>query len=200
MMKNKILFSILFLIYFGVVINAQDEIKNKILSDAQAMVQYYETKNYDGFLDFSYPKLFEFQDRETLKSLIKLSIEGNGEFRVEIITDTQKQFQVSDIFKKGNTQYAFITYPTEMNMIFLEDLEESYKNMIINMMEAEGMKAKFINNKIINIHQNSFMLALNDEVTKKQWKYLNYDKNSAFSLLVSQEIIDEADLYIKSKN
>ena len=86
-----------------------------------------------------------------------------------------------------------------------QKFDDSQKEMMVNMMEVQGMKTKFLNENSLEMSKQSMMIAMNDASTKNQWKYLNYDEtNPLYVSVVPVEIMKKAknyyaDFLIKNK-
>lgn len=187
-----------FLLICSVFMMAQSADEKKILEDSQSFMTLLENKDYDRMLDMTHPGIFEKMDKNTLSNSFKAMLEGNDEFKIEIINADKNAFSVSQIFKTGDdVKYAFVTYPMKMKMSFLkEKFDEDKKKMMLEMMEMQGMKAQFINDSALEMSKESMIIALNDKVTKGSWKYLNYDEaNPLYVSVVPAEIMTKAKEY-----
>ncbi len=180
---------------------AQNAAQNSIRSDAQKMVSFFKNKNYDGFLDITYPKIFEFQDRTSLKAEIKAILDGGDGISIEVLSDEDIPFHISDIYTTEDRKYAFVVYPMKMKMTFEnETFDKETKQMMVNMMAQQHMNAKFESDNVIMISKTSLIIALNDSLTNGQWKYLNYDESPLFSKVISDTIISEAKDYLAKQS
>lgn len=193
---KKLLFAFL-LVYSGFIL-AQNADQKKILEDSQSFMAMFQKRDYDGMLDLTHPGIFEKVDRKTMASTFKNILEGNDEFKIEIIDPDKNTFSVSDIFTTTeNTKYAFTTYPMKMKMTFLkEKLDDAKKNVVISMMAQQGMHAKFLDDSSLEMSNQAMIIALNDKVTGKTWKYLNYDEaNPLYVSVVPVEVMKKAKEY-----
>lgn len=187
-----------FLLICSVFTMAQSADEKKILEDSQSFMTLLEKKDYDRMLDMTHPGIFEKMDKNTLSNTFKAMLEGNEDFKIEIINTDKNAFGISQIFKTGDdVKYAFVTYPMKMKMTFLkEKFDEEKKKMMLGMMEMQGMKAQFINDSALEMSKESMIIALNDKVTKGSWKYLNYDEaNPLYVSVVPAEIMTKAKEY-----
>ncbi|MDQ0067051.1 hypothetical protein [Chryseobacterium lathyri] len=197
----------LFVILFSGLVFAQNADQKKILEDSQSFMSMFQKRDYDGMLDLTHPGIFEKVDRQTMTRTFKMLLEGNDEFKIEILDPNKNTFNVSDIFTtKENTKYAFTTYPMKMKMTFLkEKFDESKKKTVISMMAVQGMDAKFLDDSSLEMSKQAMIIALNDKVTGNTWKYLNYDEaNPLYVSVVPVEVMKKAkeyyaDLLIKQK-
>ena len=177
---------------------AQSADQKKILEDSKAFMSLFEKKDYEGMLDLTHPAIFEKVDRKMMADSFNSLFEGNDEFKMELVETDKNIFSVSDIFTtQDNTKYAFSTYLMKMKMIFLkESFDEDKKKMMLGMMEAQGMNAKFLNDTTLEMSKQSMILALNDKSTGNTWKYLNYDEaNPLYVSIVPVEVMKKAKEY-----
>ncbi|AZA81115.1 hypothetical protein C1637_00600 [Chryseobacterium lactis] len=179
-------------------IAAQSADQKKILEDSQAFMSMFQKKDYQGMLDMTHPAIFEKIDKKTMIDGFKRLLEGNDEFTIEIIDADKEMFSVSDIFTTAdNIKYAFSAYPMKMKMSFLnEAIDDEKKKMMLGLMEAQGMKARFLNDTTMEMSKQSMILALNDKSTGNTWKYLNYDEaNPLYISIVPVEVMKKAKEY-----
>ncbi|HCM32795.1 hypothetical protein SAMN05421768_109129 [Chryseobacterium joostei] len=177
---------------------AQSADQKKILEDSKAFMSLFEKKDYEGMLDLTHPAIFEKVDRKMMADSFNSLFEGNDEFKMELVETDKNIFSVSDVFTtQDNTKYAFSTYLMKMKMIFLkESFDEDKKKMMLGMMEAQGMNAKFLNDTTLEMSKQSMILALNDKSTGNTWKYLNYDEaNPLYVSIVPVEVMKKAKEY-----
>jgi len=193
---KKLIFIFLFLC--SAFLLAQSADQKKILEDSRSFISLFQKKDYDGMLNMTHPAIFEKIDKKSMIDGFKKMFEKNDEFEIEMVDTDQTRFNVSDIFTTtDNTKYAFSSYPMKMKMTFLkEKFDEDKKKMVLGMMEAQGMKAQFINDTTLEMSKQSMILALNDKTTSNTWKYLNYDEaNPLYVSIVPVEVMKKAKEY-----
>lgn len=179
---------------------SQNKEQKTILEDTQKMIGYFETKNYDGFLDYTYPEVFNIVSRDALKQALELTLNGSDEMKFEMLDTDVSTFQVSDIFSNESKEYAFLVYPMKMKMTFLkEEFDTEAKEMMIDMMAMKGFEAHFLNSNTMQIEKFSLIIGIKDELTNDAWKYLNYDESPLFSQVLSEEIITQAKDYLEKQ-
>ena len=168
-----------------------------INEDTKAFMTKFQNNDFDGILDMTHPAIFEKVDKKDLKALFQKMLEENEDFKMEIINQKDITFETSKVFVDGKTKYAFITHPLNMKMTFKnQQFDESQKEMMLTMMAAQGLKAKFISENSLEINKQSMMIAMNDSATKNQWKYLNFDEsNPMYASVVPAEIMKKAKSY-----
>ncbi|MCJ7933751.1 MAG: hypothetical protein MUW56_08980 [Chryseobacterium sp.] len=188
----------LFLLICSGFLWAQSADQKKILEDTRLFISLFQKKDYDGMLNMTHPAIFEKVDRKAMTDGFKKLFEGNDEFQIEMVDMDKNTFSVSDIFTaEDNIKYAFTVYPMKMKMIFLkEKFDEDKKNMMLGILVAQGMKAKFLNDTSLEMSKLSMILALNDKTTGNSWKYLNYDEaNPLYASIVPTEVMKKAKEY-----
>lgn len=199
-----------FLLFFGLlfsaVVFAQSAEQKQILKDTQSFMTFLEQKNYDKILEMSHPALTEKFEKQMLIDAFKMIFEGNDQFTMRLNPIADSAYKVSDVYKDDNSQYAFVSFPMNMEMTFKnQKFDADTKKMMVNMMEVQGMKAKFVNDSTVNISKLALTLALKDQSTNNRWKYINHDENNPFyATIVPVEIIKKAksyysDLILKQK-
>ena len=200
------------LIYlFGILLSgflfSQSADQQKILTDSELFMSFFQQKNYDKILEMSHPALLEKYDKEMLVNIFKTIFEGNEDFKIKLHPIDKKLYRVSDIFQSAEGgKYAFVSYPISMEMIFLKQKpNQETKEMMVKMLSVQGMEAQFLNDTTVAIKKLALTVALNDKSTKHVWKYLNHDEgNTLYTSIVPVEIIKRAksyysDLLLKEK-
>lgn len=177
---------------------AQSADQKKILDDSRSMIELMEKKDYNGILNLTHPAIFDKISREAMMEGFKAMFDGNEEFKIEIGKIDQNAFNTSEVFSgKDNVKYAFVIYPMKMKMTFLkEKFDDEKKTMMIGMMEAQGMKAKFLDDHTVEINKESMTVAINDKSTGNVWKYINYDEtNPLYASVIPVEVMKKAKEY-----
>lgn len=195
------------MVCFSQIFFSQSTDQKSILKDANSFVTFFESKNFDAILDMTHPAVFEKVDRNALKTTFKSLLDGNEDFKIELGSINKTSMVVSDIFTDSQkSKYALVSYPMSMKMIFLKQkFDDAQKEMMSKGMEAQGFKVKFLNDQTVQMEKLSMLVATNDNATKNQWKYLNYDEtNPMYISVLSTEIMKKAkdyysDLLIKEK-
>lgn len=193
---------------FGFLCFSQNDKVKTIDSLTQKMFSFMIDRNFDAILDLTHPKVFEILPKESMKSVLKSTLEGNEEFSMEL-PKTVPDYKISEIFKgeKGNFEYAFVSYDLKTKMTFhKQEFDEDTKNMMTSMMKTKGMDVTFISNNTLDIIMNHRMtILLRDEITGNDWAMINYDAESPlFYQVVPTAVLEKAkayyqDLMIESK-
>lgn len=177
---------------------AQSADQKKILEDSQTFMSMVQKKDYDGMMNLTYPAIFEKIDRDMMIRGFKMLLEENDYFKIDVLDLDKQRLKVSDIFNTDeNIKYAFASYPMEMKMTFnSEDLDEKKKKVLMNVMEMQGVRAKFLDDNSVEANKLIIVIALNDKSTGNTWKYLNYyDGNRAYASVVPAEVMKKAKEY-----
>lgn len=194
-MKRGILF---FIVFFISVLSFAQNVKSdkaQIIEDNQSQLKAIQNKNYDLILDLTYPSVYNVVDRNTMRAAFQQLFEGNNEVKMEFVDLLNTSFDVSEIYEtKEHMKYAFVTYPLHMKMTYLTTTFDSEKKKLMeNIFRGESMEAKFLDDKTISVQKENITIALNDQKTKGQWKYVNFDGNiSAFTTIFPDEIVTKA--------
>jgi hypothetical protein len=192
-MKQLVLI-IIFLNVLVVFSQAQD--REQIVNETALFIKALESKDYDYFLDMTYPKIYDYYDRDFFLNEIKNTFEGNNEFTITFLDIENIVFEPSQIFSPEDlkSKYAFVSYQMKLQMSFeYQQFEEDEKEYLVNIMKADDYDVVFINDNTLVMSQPSLIIAINDEVTNFKWKYLNFDKSNPYIYkMLSEEIMEKA--------
>lgn len=163
--------------------------------NAQKIYDYTAKQDFNGILDLSYPKLFTIAPRETMLKVLESSFNGNSDFKIKLIT-VDPNFQFGEIKKIENKTFCIIKHNNAMTMTFTEKIETP--DMYINLFK-ESMKASEVTfdekTNSINIKLISTMIAVADDTTNNEWRFLNDDKSGKiFTLIFNDNIKKELGL------
>ena len=184
-MKSKILFFAFFL-FQTITILAQDmaSLKTEALKSYKAGVNM----NFDAIFETTYPKVFDIISKDQMRTMFGQMME-NEQFSIKLV-EVEPGFSFDEIKKIEGKNFCLVTYNNVMMMKFNEQMEdgESMVDIFKSSMEAD----KVIYDKATNsfrIEMRSTLIAVADDLTKNQWKFLNKDKeNKMFSLLFNEKI------------
>ncbi len=171
-MKNK--FAVLFF-FIGVGLFAQTTEAMK--KGAETMYEASYNMDFDAILDATYPRIFEIVPREQMYDFMDKSFQ-NEQLRIRFVHPTVKM-NYSEIKEVEAKKVVLITYEASIRMIF----ETQLSDFDIKDMEA-NLKANLPEKTVIyEPNRNAFlisgtdtMIAVADEYTNHQWKYITYDK------------------------
>lgn len=180
--------------------NTSDAIKIKAIDSlTQKMFSYMIDRDFDAILDLTHPKVFEILPKESMKSVLKSTLEGNEEFSIEL-PNTVPDYKISELFKgeENNLEYAFVSYNLQTKMTFhKQEFDADIKDMMISMMRLKGMDVTFISDNTLNILMNNRMtIVMRDKHTDNKWVMINYDAESPlFYQVVPTVVLEKAKMY-----
>jgi hypothetical protein len=153
-----------------------------------------QKSDFDGILDFTYPKLFTIVTRPQMLTALKGALDAD-EFTTTI--DSVKLKKVYPVFTIGKGSYAKIEHTMLTLMKFKEPLDtadaEGGGFMLKMMAEQFGeQNVRFDKaTNTIRLFMVADMVAIKDEYAK-EWCFVNYDPESQLTtLLFSEEVIEK---------
>lgn len=173
-MKTR--FTVLFLLIGMTSIFAQSEEAMKKGAE-QAYTATYNM-DFEAILDSTYPKIFDFTPREQMAKILDATFQ-NDEFRIRHVFPTVKM-NFTDIKEIEGKKVVVATYEGAMRMIFETNLSDEDVRVLQANLEATLAGKKVIyeaNRNGFLISGPETMIAVSDELTKGEWKYINYDKS-----------------------
>lgn len=190
-MKKSILL-VAFLISTTFTAIAQDLTTLKI--EAKKAYESSANMNYDAIFETTYPKVFEIVSKEQMKEMFAQMM-SNEQFSIKLV-QVEPNFKFGAIKKIGKQTFCLIDHDNVMEMTFNEPMEDG--EMMIEIfktsMEAEDVTYNKEKN-MFRIKLRSTLIAVSDEVTKNQWKFLNKDKeNKLFTMIFDEKVKTELGL------
>ncbi len=193
-MKKQITF-LLASILFTTISFSQD--LNSLKAEIQKTYDATIALNYDKILDYTYPKLYKFIPRDKMKEALISTFNGTDEMKVKILA-VDPNFNFGEIKTIDNQKFCLVKHNLSMELTLNETLEDEDVTMMIDLlksaMETEDItfdkeKTTFKVNKIAT------MIAISDELTKNQWRFLNKDKeNKLMAMLLNKKVVKELGL------
>ena len=185
-MKTKILFFAFFL-FQTIAVLAQDmaSLKTEALKSYKASVNM----NFDDIFATTYPKVFDIVSQDQMKAMFGQMME-NEQFSIKLV-EVEPNFSFGEIKKIEGKTFCFIDHNNVMSMTFKEPMEdaESMIEIFKSSMSAEKVTYDKATNSF-RIEMRSTLIAVADDLTKNQWKFLNKDKeNKMFSMLFDAKIL-----------
>ena len=185
-MKTKILFFAFFL-FQTITILAQDmaSLKTEALKSYKASVNM----NFEAIFETTYPKVFDIVSQDQMKAMFGQMME-NEQFSIKLV-EVEPNFSFGEIKKIEGKSFCMISYNNVMTMKFKEPMDdaESMIDIFKSSMEAEKVTYDKLTNTF-RIEMRSSLIAVADDLTKNQWKFLNKDKeNRMFSMLFDAKIV-----------
>ena len=185
-MKSKILFFVFFL-FQTIAVLAQDmaSLKTEALKSYKAGVNM----NFDDIFATTYPKVFDIIPQEQMKMMFGQMME-NEQFSIKLV-EVEPGFSFGEIKKIEGKTFCFVDHNNVMLMKFKEPMAdgESMVEIFKSSMNAEKVTYDKASNSF-RIETRSTLIAVADDLTKNQWKFLNKDKeNKMFSMLFDAKIV-----------
>lgn len=172
---------------------SQDMVSLK--ANAQKVYDYTVAHQYEQIMDMTYPKLYDIAPKEAILEILKKSFEGNDGFTIKMVA-APPNFIFGNIKKIGDQTFSVITHDNTMQIIWDEaipNLEiQEYIDMFKKTMKTENVSYDPAN-KTMNIKTGAKMIAISDDLTKKQWKFLTYNEQ-VFSKIFDEKIKAELGL------
>lgn len=171
-MKNK-LTVLFFFIGIGLFAQTQEAMKK----GAENMYEASYNMDFDAMLEATYPRIFEMVSREQMHDFMDKSFQDE-QFRIRFVHPSVKM-NYSEIKEIEGKKVVLITYEASMRMIFETqlsnfDIKDIQANLGINLPEKTIIYEPNRNGFLIS--GTDTMIAIADEYTQKEWKYITYDK------------------------
>lgn len=189
---------IILIVFFTVLSNsifAQSMESMKIEAD-KAFVNTYEL-NYNKILDGTYPKVFEVLDRKLMLQVLKSTFEGNEEMSIKL-NKVDPNFKFGEIFSIGNQKFCMIDHDLSLTLIMKEKMKSDEAEMMLSLFKAAMETDDITYNKkerSFTINKIATMIAISDEFTKNEWKFINKDENNVLAKkMFSEEVIERLGL------
>ncbi len=171
-------------------ISAQSQ-KEIITKEAQTYYEYMTNQNFDGVLDYMYPKVFEMAPREQMKMGMQQMF-NSPDMKIEFLNNDVTD--VSDEKVVDGVTYAAVYYNSKMRMTFVSELEkpDEDKKTFINFMKST-MATQFGEENVesdaetmsLVINMDATMFAIKDPKFEG-WKFLGND--DAMQMMVNSII------------
>ncbi|MEY8849377.1 hypothetical protein AB9K26_11205 [Psychroserpens sp. XS_ASV72] len=172
--------------------------KTIIQNHVETYFEYMTNQNFDGVLDYMYPKVFDMAPRSQMKLGMEQMFNAEG---MKIAFLSNDVTNVSDLIDFEGKNYALINYNSKMKMTFLSEQnqpEEDQKGFLTFMkatMETqfgEGNVTDELETMSLIVNMDATMYAIKDP-NYEGWKLLGND--DAMKTLVDTIIPEE----VKSK-
>lgn len=186
----KQLFTICLSLFMTSIISAQSQ-KEIITQEAQTYYDYMTNQNFDGVLDYMYPKVFEMASRDQMKMGMQQMF-NSPDMKIEFLNNDVTN--VSDEKVVEGVTYAAVYYNSKMRMTFVSELEkpDEDKQTFINFMKST-MATQFGEENVesdaetmsLVINMDATMFAIKDPKFEG-WKFLGND--DAMQMIVNSII------------
>lgn len=193
-MKKQIIF-LLACILFTTISFSQD--LNALKADIQKTYDATIALNYDKILDYTYPKLYKLVPRDKMKEALIATFNGTDEMKVKILA-VDPNFNYGEIKTIDDQKICLVKHNLSMEITLNETLEEEDVEMMIDLLKSsmETEDITFDKKKTtFKINKIATMIAISDELTKNQWRFLNKDKeNKLMAMLLNKKVVKELGL------
>jgi hypothetical protein len=159
-------------------------------ADTQKMYEASYNMNYDEVTSFTYPKVFELIPKDKMLEILEQTF-NNETMRVRLVTVDPK-FVYSEIQKIENKNVAIVNYNNAMRIIFEQKMTEDEGIKMSENFKNSGnyTLAKFEKERnAVYLEGPATMIAVADETTKNEWKFLNYEKGQS---QMANEVLGES--------
>jgi hypothetical protein len=193
-MKKQIIF-LLACILFTTISFSQD--LNALKAEIQKTYDATIALNYDKILDYTYPKLYKLVPRDKMKEALIATFNGTDEMKVKILA-VDPNFNYGEIKTIDDQKICLVKHDLSMELTLKETLEEEDVEMMIDLLKStmETEDITFDKEKTtFKINKIATMIAISDELTNKQWRFLNKDKeNKLMAMLLNKKVVKELGL------
>ncbi|HCQ13632.1 hypothetical protein [Flavobacterium sp.] len=193
-MKKQIIF-LLACILFTTISFSQD--LNALKAEIQKTYDATIALNYDKILDYTYPKLYKFIPRDKMKEALIATFNGTDEMKVKILA-VDPNFNYGEIKTIDDQKICLVKHNLSMELTLKETLEEEDVEMMIDLLKStmETEDITFDKEKTtFKINKIATMIAISDELTNNQWRFLNKDKeNKLMAMLLNKKVVKELGL------
>ncbi|WP_298901001.1 hypothetical protein [uncultured Psychroserpens sp.] len=154
--------------------------KEEITKNAETYYEYMTNQNFDGVLDYMYPKVFDKLSREQMKLGMEQMF-NSPEMKIEFVSN--KVTDVSDKMDVEDITYAAVFYNSKMRMTFIseKDKPEEEQKSFLEFMSGI-MKTQFGETNVTSdlktlsllVNMDANMFAIKDP-KYKGWKFIGND-------------------------
>lgn len=152
----------------------------EITKHAQTYYDYMTNQNFDGVLDYMYPKVFDMASRPQMKAGMEQMF-NSKEMKIEFISNDVTS--VTDETEVDGVLYAAVFYNSKMKMTFVSEMDkpEDDQKAFLNFMKvtmdtqfgSENVTATYKTMSLV-INMDATMFAIKDP-QYKDWKFLGND-------------------------
>ena len=193
-MKKQIIF-LLACILFTTISFSQD--LNALKAEIQKTYDATIALNYAKILDYTYPKLYKFIPRDKMKEALIATFNGTDEMKVKILA-VDPNFNYGEIKTIDDQKICLVKHNLSMELTLKETLEDEDVEMMIDILKStmETEDITFDKEKTtFKINKIATMIAISDELTNNQWRFLNKDKeNKLMAMLLNKKVVKELGL------
>ena len=150
------------------------------------------TMDFDAVADLTYPKVYESKGKSAFVAKLDTDYQ-NDEFRKRLQIETPV-FQYSEIKNTEGKFICVITYKNPIRYFFENKLDATTGPQKANALKESAKAYETIyepQRNSINVKRNSKLIAIADESTNNEWKFINCDdlsQREMLDLIVSENI------------
>jgi hypothetical protein len=154
--------------------------KAEITKNAQTYYDYMTNQNFDGVLDYMYPKVFEMAPRAQMKAGMEQMF-SSPDMKIEFLSNDVTKVSEEKVVE-GIT-YAAVFYNSKMKMTFVseQDKQEDDKKAFLEFMKVtmdsqfgEGNVTSDIKSMSLVINMDAMLFAIKDP-QYEGWKFIGND-------------------------
>jgi hypothetical protein len=149
-------------------------------ADTKKMYEASYNMDYEEVTNYTYPKVFDLVPKEKMLEILDQTF-NNETMRIRLVTIDPK-FVFSDIQQIENKNVAVVNYNNAMRIIFEQKMTEEEGTKMLENFKSSGnySVAKFEKERnALYLEGNATMIAVADDTTKNEWKFLNYEKGQS---------------------
>ena len=174
-------------------ISAQSH-KEIITKEAQTYYDYMTNQNFDGVLDYMYPKVFEMAPREQMKMGMQQMF-NSPDMKIEFLNNDITN--VSEAKEVDGVTYAAVYYNSKMKMTFVSELDKSEEDKSSFIQFMKGTMASQFGEENVKADAETMSLVINMDATMfaikdpkfDGWKFLGND--DAMQMIVNSIIPED---------
>jgi hypothetical protein len=149
-------------------------------ADTKKMYEASYNMDYEEVTNYTYPKVFDLVPKEKMLEILDQTF-NNETMRIRLVTIDPK-FVFSDIQQIENKNVAVVNYNNAMRIIIEQKMTEEEGTKMLENFKSSGnySVAKFEKERnALYLEGNATMIAVADDITKNEWKFLNYEKGQS---------------------
>lgn len=167
----------------------------KLKSDAQKMYDASYNMDFEAVMDFTYPKFFELTTRENLIKVMDETFQ-NDTMKVRLVYPSVT-FKYSDVKTIEGRKFCVIRYRNAMRMTYFQPIPANRVDEFLQpMKDSKKFEAVMFekDRNSIFLTGTAIMLAVSDDLTKGEWKFINYDDEKILEILFVKNLKTELGL------
>jgi hypothetical protein len=175
----KILTNLILVFFISISSFAQSS-SAEITKNAQNYYDYMTAQNFDGVLDYMYPKVFEMAPRNQLKAGMEQMF-SSPDMKIEFLSNDVTKVSEEKIVE--SVTYAVVSYNSKMKMTFVSEQDKSaedqkafleFMKVTMDTQFGEGNVTSDQKTMSLVINMDATMFAINDP-QYDGWKFIGND-------------------------